>query len=174
MVHLYVKSEVTDYIDGIDLEVDPDIKRHILADVIDVELILEIETGEGSTMVGVETFDGEPSGNTFSVDMGVVGTVNVRLREADGEEEDCGTMMVLRGLRSMPSLGMSDSAMDTAVNGMVATLQIQQWLEQQGILDRDPANDPKNVRILVDVVDEEPVARILADNEEIALTTSAA
>ena len=26
MVHLYIKSDVVDYIDGIDLEVDPDIK----------------------------------------------------------------------------------------------------------------------------------------------------
>ena len=170
MVHLYIKSDVVDYIDGIDLEVDPDIKRNIRADVIDVEMIFEIETGEGGTMVGIETFGGEPSGNTFSVDMGVVGTVKVLLRRAD-EEEDLGTLIALKGLRSMTSLGMSDWAEDSAVNGMVATLQVQQWLEQQGILDTNPGNDPENVRILVDVVDEEPVARILEADEDVALKT---
>jgi len=43
--------------------------------------------------------------------------------------------------------------------------------KRQLILDTDPGNDSENVRILVDVVDEEPVARILEADEDVALKT---
>lgn len=169
MIHLYVNSEIVDYIDGIDLKVDPDIKRKLRVDVIDVEVSYEINTGEGSTMVGIETYGGEPSGNVFSVGMQVVGTVQVFVRKASGEEEDCGTLLVMNNQMSRTSLGMSDWAEDNAVNGMVATLQVQRWLEQQGILDKDPSKDKNNIRILADVVDGKPVARILPEDEEVSV-----
>ena len=57
------------------------------------------------------------------------------------------------------------------VNVMIAILQVQQWLEQEGILDADPEKDDENMRILMDVVDEKPIARILPDGEEVSLTT---
>ena len=168
MIHLYVKSEIVDYIDGVDLEVDPDIKREIRTDVIDVTLSFVLTPGDCGTLVGMETYGGEPSGRTFSVNQGVVGTIKVLHRTEEGEE-DCGTLMVLPGLMSMPELGMSDAAQDMAVNGMLATLQVQQWLEQQGILNKDPAMDKDNMRILVDVIDKKPAVRILSADEEVTL-----
>lgn len=72
----------------------------------------------------------------------------------------------------MPSIEMGEWAQDTAVNGMIATLQVQQWLEQQGVLNKDdPDKDQENMRVLADVVNEKPVYRILADDEEIDLVT---
>ena len=173
MLHLFVKSNIVDYIDGIDLEVDPDIKRSIKTDVIDIGLALEIKPGECGSLVGIEMYGNKPSGNVYSTDDEVVvGSIKVLLRKEDGEE-DCGTLLALRGLVSLPTLGMSKWAKNSAVNGMVATLQIQQWLEQQGVLSKDPAEDQDNTRMLVDVVNEEPVFRILSDDEVIDLALEA-
>lgn len=169
MINLYFKGDICDYVDPIDLEVEPDIKRKIRADVIDVPVSL-IMSPEDGNMIGVETFGGKPSGNVFSTDREVRASLNLLQRIEGGEEEDCGTLLVLPGLRSMPTLGMSSGARDMAVNIMIAILQVQQWLEKEGILDKNPEKDSDSLRILMDVIDEKPVVKILTD-EEVILTT---
>ena len=64
---------------------------------------------------------------------------------------------------------MSADERDLAVDLMLATLQIQQWLEEQKILDTNPVNDEENMRILIEVVENQAVARILESNEVVEL-----
>ena len=169
MINLYFKGDIGDYIDPIDPEAELDIKREIRADVIDfpVSLIMHLA---GENMIGVELSGGEPTGNVFLTDREVRASLNLLLRKDGGEEEDCGTVLVLPELNYLPTLGMSLGAQEMAANITIEILQVQQWLEKEGILDKDPEKDSESLRVLIDVIDEKPVARILMD-EEVTLTT---
>lgn len=169
MVNLYFKGDVCEYLDPINTEVEPDIKRKIRADVIDYPWYFILKP-DGGNMLRIEKDYDEDDWDVSSTDMDAIGTVQVFHRTTgEADDDDCGTLILLRGLLSVPTIGMIPGVRDVATNGMVMILQIQQWLEQQGIWNREPEYDEENKRILVEIIDEKPVMRFLAAEEEMQL-----
>ena len=147
-MHFWVNSAVENLFDDFTIE-EGSIKRNIRMDLVNEEYYstLKMDMDGGQFLAIIEAFQ----------------------RNEVGEDGSFGSLLLGKDGTMRKSLGMA--SVDTVVSMLRLSIRIQKYLEEEGIIDSNPANDKEDLNIYVDVEGFEIVARIIDDTSDIKLVT---
>ena len=143
-MHFWVNSAVENFFDDFTIE-EGSIKRNIRMDLVNEEYYSTLKMDGGQFLAIIEAFQ----------------------RNEVGEDDSFGSLLIGKDGTMRKSLGMA--SVETVVSMLNLSIRIQKYLEEEGIIDSNPANDKEDLNIYVDVEGFDIVARIIDDTSDIKL-----